>query len=96
MFSAVMHKREQKRLDDYSTRLLRALATANPEETDQCIAAALRGAKDHQGDAASKLFKMLAKCFAGTRHQPLEYVWVWLGKGTTPALHVPICRVGCI
>jgi hypothetical protein len=53
--------------------LLRALATGYPNETDTSIARALKDAKARPGDAEGRLYKMLSKCFAGTRHEPLEY-----------------------
>jgi hypothetical protein len=63
----------KKRADEYTTRLLRALATGYPNETDASIARALKDAKARPGDAEGRLYKMLSKCFAGTRHEPLEY-----------------------
>ena len=74
---------DSEHLSSYCTRLLQILATKYPTELDDAIGQCLTGGKSGQADdvkssskkAGKRLFELLSKCFAGTRHQPLVYVW---------------------
>lgn len=71
-------------MNDYCTRLLKILATRYPTELDASLSHTLKKLDESKStgggkaarQAGKRLFELLSKSFAGTRHQPLVYVQI--------------------